>query len=390
MKLKMQLQRVSRLKRLSKDYFVSLIVILKSQVSFSRESSQGNHRIFTLDLHTSVVRDLRDALTKNNFVVNRFSISAASHLFGEENLRLPFISGKSWKKISTMRISLFRKLFRSVLRRADSFLVTYTFSFVMLFAELKKPILAVNATRYESPFTSDKENFEFLNRKLVDLTNSGLLTVISNNAADRDYLKFFTGIDSPHIPSLCSYSVKHNPKRGTWLIMCRNLDLGMEISRTIPNASTIEEVFPNGYTHEEFAEFAGVILIPYNISTMRLFEISTSGMPVRIPSDNLLKIWSNLPGVLSELSWVQVNGVECPDWLKDTPADPNWDSFLDWWLDRADWNFEEYFPNISRFDAVDELQKSPPTVSSELMAIRNQKIESMHFDAIDNFARGFR
>jgi hypothetical protein len=213
-----------------------------------------------------------------------------------------------------------------------------------------------------------------LNKKLEELSESGLLSIISNNAGDRDYLKWFTGIDSKHIPSLCSYSAEHSPVFDTWLILSRNLSLGKEISQNTRNARTVEEVFPGGYSHEDFAKYAGVILVPYNISTMRLFELSTSGMPVRIPSDRLLKEWSHLPGVLSELSWVQVLDEKCPTWLKDSPADPEWSEFLDWWLKRADWKFREFFPNTSIFDSFDDLNISPPEFA----------LDSVHFAPAQN------
>jgi hypothetical protein len=345
--------------------------------------------MFTLDLHTSVVRDLRESLEKHQIIVERYSISAASQLFNEPNLRLPYISGKSWRSIGVDKIRDFQRFFKAVLNNAHCFLVTYTFSFVLIFENLGKPILAVNATRYESPFTLDENSFKNLNDKLQDLSESGLLSVISNNAGDRDYLNWFTGIDSKLIPSLCLYSAKHAPSIETWLVLCRNLDLGRHISQTTPNARTVEEVFPRGYSHEDFAKFAGVILVPYNISTMRLFELSTSGMPVRIPSDRLLKEWSSLPGVLSELSWVQVLGVECPKWLKDTPADPEWSDFLDWWLNRADWKYREFFPNVSTFDSLLELNVAPPPFTLESVNQRNDTIRRLTDDAVMDFKKIF-
>jgi hypothetical protein len=340
-----------------------------------------------LDLHTSVVRDLRESLETNQILVERFSISGASHLFNEPNLRIPFISGKNWRAINDVKILGFQRFFQATLEKARCFLVTYTFSFVLIFENLEKPILAVNATRYESPFTLDEYRFRDLNDKLKELSKSGLLSVISNNAGDRDYLKWFTGIDSKHIPSLCSYSAKHVPSIETWLILCRNLDLGKEISDNTPNARTVEEVFPRGYSHEDFAKYAGVILVPYNISTMRLFELSTSGMPVRIPSDRLLRKWSCLPGVLSELSWVQVLDAECPSWLKGTPADPDWPDFLDWWLERADWKFKTFFPNVSTFDSLDELNFSPPQFTIDSVNLRNNTVRRLTDEAIKDFKR---
>lgn len=376
-----------RLSRLIYDLFFTSFTILMSRKLVLYFRKNFFPTMFTLDLHTSVVRDIKESLEKNQIIVERYSISAASHLFNEPNLRLPYISGKSWRSIGVDKIRNFQRFFSAILNNAHCFLVTYTFSFVLIFENLGKPILAVNATRYESPFTLNENSFKKLNDKLQDLSKSGLLTVISNNAGDRDYLNWFTGIDSKHIPSLCSYSAKHAPSIETWLVLSRNLDLGRQISQKTLNARTVEEVFPSGYSHEDFAKFAGVILVPYNISTMRLFELSTSGMPVRIPSDRLLKEWSSLPGVLSELSWVQVLGSECPNWLKDTPADPEWPEFLDWWLDRADWKFKEFFPNVSTFDSLQELNVAPPLFTLEAVDQRNENIRSLTDNAVRDFKK---
>ena len=378
---------IKRLSRLIYDLFFTSLTLLKSRAVILFFRKKYFPTMFTLDLHTSVVRDLRESLEKYHIRVERYSISAASHLFNEPNLRLPYISGKSWRSIGEDEIRDFQRFFKAVLKNAHCFLVTYTFSFVLIFENLGKPILTVNATRYESPFTLDENSFKNLNDKLQDLSESGLLSVISNNAGDRDYLNWFTGIDSKHIPSLCSYSAKHVPSNGTWLILCRNLDLGRQISQKTSNARTVEEVFPRGYSHEDFAKFAGVILVPYNISTMRLFELSTSGMPVRIPNDGLLKEWSSLPGVLSELSWVQVLGAKCPSWLKDTPADPEWPEFLDWWLERADWKYKEFFPNVSIFDSLHELNVAPPQFTLESVNQRNDTIRRLTDDAVLDFKK---
>lgn len=374
-----------RIYRLIYDFTFTFKTILLSRKIFLLFRNSSLTRIFTLDLHTSVVRDLQESLGKNDFSVDRFSISAAAHLFGEPNLRLPYISGKNWRRLNQKSIRSFQKFFRGTLNKANCFLVTYTFSFVHIFENLGKPILAVNATRYESPFTFDEIAFKKLNESLGELSELNLLSIISNNAGDRDYLNWFTGLQSKYIPSLCSYSPKHSPNFDTWLILCRNLDLGRQISESTPNAKTVEEVFPQGYSHEEFAKYAGVILVPYNISTMRLFELSTSGMPVRIPSDRLIKEWSILPGVLSELSWVQVLNSSCPAWLKNTPADPDWVYFLDWWLERADWKNKEFFPNVSTFDSLDALNIAPPIFTVDSVDQRNEAIRILTDQAIKDF-----
>ena len=83
-----------------------------------------------------------------------------------------------------------------------------------------------------------------------------------------------------------------------------------------------------------------------------------------------------MPGVLSELSWVQVLADSCPEWLLNTPADPGWAGFLDWWLERADWNNSFFFPNVTRFDSVEELNFPPNPFLIEDIELRNVQIKS--------------
>jgi hypothetical protein len=120
---------------------------------------------------------------------------------------------------------------------------------------------------------------------------------------------------------------------------------------------------------------------------MRLFELTTAGFPVRIPSDRLLKEWASLPGVLSELSWTQVFNVDCPEWLLESPADPKWEGFLDWWLERADWNDSFYFPNVTRFDSIEELKYPPAEFSLLDIELRNKQIKKMWDEVVSVFAK---
>jgi hypothetical protein len=92
-----------------------------------------------------------------------------------------------------------------------------------------------------------------------------------------------------------------------------------------------------------------------------------------------------LPGILSELSWIQVENQDCPKWLENTPADPNWSDFYDFWLPRADWQREELFPNISRFDSFSELNEPVAIVPPLDIQERNKKIRTLWDEQIGKF-----
>ena len=332
--------------------------------------------IFALDLHTSITRDVQSPLRNSGINVRRWSISDSAELFNEPNLKISYINGSTWRDIDSDKIYKFNRRYQKFLSNQDAFLVSHTFSFLDIFKDLGKPILAINTTRYESPYTYSQKKFDELNALVNSLSNCGLLHIVSNNIGDKDYLRQLSGVDSVYIPNLCDYTTPMSGEDGSWVVLSRNIDLSRKIASQSNNLVSQYDKYPKGFTFEEFARNRGVVVIPYNISTMRLFELTSAGFPVRIPSDRLLAEILHLPGVLSELSWVQVSGKKCPDWLEGTPADPNWIDFIPWWLRRADWNNFEMFPNVSRFDSFDELTYEPDMHFADKIQRRNNFIRT--------------
>lgn len=339
--------------------------------------------VFALDLHTSVTRDVSSSLKKSGFRLRRWSISSSSYLYKEPNLKLKFINSRNWKDLNPLVIQSFKDHYKYFLEQIDSFIVSHSFSLLRIFSDFEKPILAINSTRYESPYTLNEIDFHNLNKLISDLDKSDLLTVISNNKGDRDYLEYFTGLKSQYIPSLCEYIPEIEGINGKWVVVSRNPDLAKHIASYGSNLHSQFDLYPNGFSHAEFARNKGVVYIPYNISTMRLFELATAGFPIRIPTDRLLMEWIHTPGVLDELSWIQVSGSSCPTWLRDTPADPEWINFFAWWLLRADWHNSKYFPNVKLFDSLDELAFEPELKFD--MTIRNQDLRKAWLEVTDRF-----
>ena len=65
--------------------------------------------------------------------------------------------------------------------------------------------------------------------------------------------------------------------------------------------------------------------------------------------------------------------------------DPNWVNFYSWWLERADWNQKDFFPNITRFDSLEELADDPRPFQSKLIENRNLKIANLWQDRLEKF-----
>ena len=219
--------------------------------------------VFTLDLHTSVVRDFTSPLTIFNVVLNRWSITPSAHLFKEPNLRIKHINQATWKKLDMSLINNFQKTYSKFLIKQDGFIMSHSLSFIDVFKKYNRPILGINSTRYESPFTFNYSLFLNLNSSLRNYSN---LWLISNNIGDRDYLKHFTDIDSRYVPSLCNYTVRNKPENEIWIVESRNKDLARQISTVNPNFKSVHEMWPNGYSYKQLSTVKGIVLFPYNIN----------------------------------------------------------------------------------------------------------------------------
>lgn len=340
--------------------------------------------VFTLDLHTSVVRDFASLLTIFNVVLTRWSITPSSHIFNEPNLKIKHVNNRTWKKLDSNLTKKFQKTYSNFLIKQNGFIISHTLSFVNLFKKYNLPILGINSSRYESPFTFNHSSFLNLNSTLRDYSK---LWLISNNIGDRDYLKYFTDLDSRYVPSLCNYTVQNKPENDIWLIQCRDLDLAKKISIGSPNLKSLHEMWPKGYSYKELSTVKGIVLLPYNISTMQIFELTTAGFPIRIPSDRLLLELKSIPGILSELSYAQINERAVLDINLNSPMDPGWYNFYNWWLERADWNNIDFFPNVTRFDTFEELAFEPKPFKIEAIYSRNTRISEMWKRNLENFMK---
>jgi hypothetical protein len=208
----------------------------------------------------------------------------------------------------------------------------------------------VNSCRYDQPYCFQAHlnirELENLNTCLKRLYQKHLLIPISNNIADRDYLYLGTNIPSFHIPSLCMYTnIKHDPSiasQHSVMISCTHNDC---IPSTIPAEPKPKE----RYEWKDIMQKKALICIPYEASTMSLFEHYSSGVPLFIPSKHFYKqlILSN-KAVMCSFNTQNYWTNKIPIYLKDTTN-------LDWWLDRCDYYDNKNMPYVHYFDSWEDL-----------------------------------
>jgi hypothetical protein len=99
--------------------------------------------------------------------------------------------------------------------------------------------------------------------------------------------------------------------------------------------------------------YSAVVHLPYNISTMSMFQQVRANIPIWVPSKRLLKELLTDPKEPTELSWtVFAPGAETNASAMDNVRDPK---IVERWLESADFYNPEILPLVFEFDSVQEL-----------------------------------
>ena len=315
-------------------------------------------RFFNLDLHIAVIADVTDVLKRlygDAVEIDAWSISGHTWVFGKSPTPVNVVNGHTWKGLNTEMIERFVATYQRVLSEYDGFIVTHTPVFCRLFESFGKPIVMVNSCRYDQPYCMpgcfNGVELDALNACLQRLHTEGRLIAISNNKADRDYLALGTGIESVHIPSLCLYTgIRHDPSRAKTTRLTLSCGAEMAPLRAMP---LLDPKPPSPYRWDDLMNRRGLVLIPYEASTMSLFEHYSSGVPLYLPTKRFLKElietkqWVFL-SYKSHCYW-NTGRMQIPSALKDTLS-------LDWWMDRCDFYDPENMPMLHYFDSWDALR----------------------------------
>ncbi len=186
------------------------------------------------------------------------------------------------------------------------------------------------------------------------LCRKNKIFIVSNNKGDKDYLKYYTGIESELIPSLCLYTkAKYSGEKKGFILKDR---LKLNITKIFKQPELISNL-SSGYKWQELYDFQGIIHFPYQISTMSLFEQYSANVPVFFPTKNfLLRLHKEYPKrILSELSFFQVLR-KTPPKEKNNPDNINNENILKKWIDDADFYDTQNMPYIQYFNSFADLE----------------------------------
>lgn len=302
--------------------------------------------LFNIDMHISIAHDIRELFREMGHSVTLLSMSGHAIVNGWTRQSTSVIHPANWMHIDQKMCDLFADRYGPLLDRYDGFIHSYPPAFAALFEKLDNPIYTIACTRYEYPCGSGgdatPERLAWLNDRLMAGNRSGQIKFIANNKFDKKYCETFCGGEWEFIPSICTYveQYKCNGSSGKIILWDRNED-GLRDEIRHPNVLRWFSTW-DGYHREALADLAGIIHIPYNISVMSSFEHYAMGIPMYVPSVDLLKKWkADGRGVLCEVEFCDTLNGPVPDE----------------WLGLADWYDTENMPGVMLFDSWEHLRE---------------------------------
>jgi len=292
-------------------------------------------RFFCMDLHISVIADFKTACPEVEVV--DWCLSGHAWVMKRNQDFPEHINPMTWRNLTPDLIKKFQDKYDPFLKTFDGFIVGFCSAFAMIYEKYNKPILMLNAVRYDIPFcwTKDMRMLTKWKECLDRLNSHGLLTIVSNNKADQVYTRLGCGMQSTYIPSLCLYTnTRYAPTKSTFLVYNGSF---------APHPClTFKKDLPHPHEWSDVTAFRGVINFPYEVSLMSCFEHFTAGCPLFFPSK---AYWKSNPGIQSLSAY----------WDKDLPAEFKPLSTPQDWIELADMYDAFQSPNTYYFDSEDHL-----------------------------------
>lgn len=356
-------------------------------------------KFFNIDLHISVIADVKRIFNDLGHEVDDWTLSGHGWVFGRKRDKVDIIDHTNWLNLNKDMCDAFYKRYKDELNHYDGFICTHSPSFCLLYEKFKKPIITIAATRYEAPFWDDKQRWLWLNDYLQQRIDNGLIIPIANNKLDKKYCEVYTNREWKHIPSLCEYTESfYNPKQNFFIYSSFfPLHWKMRFNALIKEK---RKALKPGYRWQDLAEFKGIIHIPFNASTMSIFEQYTSSMPMFFPSyEFMLKLRksSGSRGVLNQLTWREVHNLS-PGHIIDYDNNQivgdinNYGNIEEEkeWIKLSDFYDQEWMPHIQYFNSFSELSTLLKTTNTndisqkmnDFNKIRKQKIYVLWEEAL--------
>jgi len=327
-------------------------------------------KYFNIDLHIAVISDIKNVIKTVNpeIEIIDWSLSAHTWILNRRIDPIKYINEHTWKHMNLQMIKNFQNHYDNFLSQFDGFIVAHPNSFVLLYEKYNKPIIMVNSCRYDIPFCFNNNitMIDELHGCIKRLSEKKLLTVISNCTSDRDY--FLMG--NPNIPnqlinSLCLYT---NTKWDSSNVLNKFLLYSGELPKY--PSYIINKTDIGRYDWNDLMIFKGIIHIPYEVSTMSMFEQVSTEIPLFFPTKEFLKeLWANHNVRFDCNYWKKFGHTEPPDYLKETNS-------INFWIDRAYFYEIEGYYYFESFDHLYEMLENfkDSKYSKRIEYVRNRNV----------------
>lgn len=292
-------------------------------------------KAFCMDVHISIIEDFKVIFPE--IQVTNWCLSGHAWAL-KRNQDVPaHVNAMTWRSLSPQSIDAFRRQYDGFLRTFDVFIVGYASCFAMIYEPYNKPVLMLNAVRYDVPFcwTHDMRMLDSFKQCLHRIHQRGKLTIVSNNRPDHLYTLKGLGIQSQILPSLCQYAgIRYAPTRPEFLLYT-----------SWKHEHPLLAKRPARFEWSDIGTYRGIVHIPYEATaTMSMFEQFTSGIPLFLPS---MRLWKELTEIQSVSAY----------WGGSTPRDLVEFASTDYWRSISDIHEMLASPNTHIFDSVEELDR---------------------------------
>ena len=398
----------------------------------------GKTYLWTMDFHGGPANCDMSMIAKAGGALHA-EIDGICQFYGLCKQRLKVIKADHWKEFDPTEKQ--KKDFEIAYRddpefkRVDAFICHHPVANCELFLPFNRSIIIHATTRLEfgrhdegidwrlsSGYDRDvgKVKWQKWVRTVQNLARDKRNVIAANNVYDRDYIKYFTGIEDVElIPSWCGDNVGTTfcedgwessispgwlPTKPEVVIVPYRSNLDRSRYKTgvrdpanhpiIKELDAVPEKISNGTDVKMIRDLysdanplrmlkhPAVIILPYQISTMNLVELYRLNIPAFCPSLSLLKRWCREHDLMWE---VHYGWPENLMGVKDIP-NPNghalmdkyskeWEEMFDHWIPKSDFY---QFPHITYFDSWEHFHKQYKIMASngELDAINHKMTQT--------------
>jgi len=327
-------------------------------------------KLFNIDLHISVIADLKRIFTDVGHEVQDLCLSGHHWVMNRKKDCVKELSDDRYVKfIIAEKYDEFYEAHKKSLMPFDGFIATYPPIFARLYNKWKKPIILHAPIRYDFPIHGSPELLTKWNNWIKETVASGRLKLLGNSKYECEYMRITGGHNPKHIPSLCEYFPKRDKRNRNGFVL---YEQGNSLKKFVPEIKDRNEGLPHGWEWPQIHNFKAVIHLPYQVSTMSVFEHYTANIPMIFPSPKFLADmyfcgkWKVLGQVATSKritkSILPIQG----------DIDPNnynsRETVEQLWLKNADFYDREWMREILYFDNMEELKHICNTTDFELVS----------------------